>query len=238
MPGQNSAQSPMQSHPGYPQQAGFPGQQLSQPGLPPQPGMPPQPAQFQQMPGRPGQQPGMYPQQGQQFPGQQPQQFPGQQPSYPQQPGMQYPASPMQAAPQRRLDPDQMPNPIQVMAENQRTAGGPFSTLQVGQIPPLVTTNFITQDQGNSGPRYVRSSMYNVPVNTDMMKQSAVPFALVVSPFARTVEGEMSPPIVDFGEVGPIRCVRCKAYMSPHMQFTDAGRRFQCLLCKATTEGN
>lgn len=243
MPGQqNMAQSPMQSHPGYPQQAGFPGQpqQLSQPGLPPQPGMgmPSQPGQFPQMQARPGQQPGMYPQQGQQFPGQQPQQFPGQQPSYPQQPGMQYPASPMQAAPQRRLDPDQMPNPIQVMAENQRTAGGPFSTLQVGQIPPLVSTNFVTQDQGNSGPRYVRSSMYNVPVNTDMMKQSAVPFALVVSPFARIVEGEMSPPIVDFGEVGPIRCVRCKAYMSPHMQFTDAGRRFQCLLCKATTEGN
>lgn len=144
----------------------------------------------------------------------------------------------MAAAPQRRLDPDQMPNPIQVMAENQRTAGGPFSTLQVGQIPPLVTTDFITQDQGNSGPRYVRSTMYNVPSTTDMMKQSAVPFALVVSPFARSAEGEMAPPIVDFGEIGPIRCIRCKAYMSPHMQFTDAGRRFQCLLCKATTEGN
>lgn len=152
--------------------------------------------------------------------------------------GGQYPTSPMQAAPQRRLDPDQMPNPIQVMAENQRTAGGPFSTLQVGQIPPLVTTDFVTQDQGNSGPRYVRSTMYNVPANTDMMKQSAVPFALVISPFARSVEGEMAPPIVDFGDIGPIRCVRCKAYMSPHMQFTDAGRRFQCLLCKATTEGN
>jgi protein transport protein SEC24 len=143
----------------------------------------------------------------------------------------------MQAAPQRRLDPDQMPNPIQVMSENQRNVGGVFSTLQVGQVPPLVTTDFVTQDQGNSGPRYIRSTMYNVPANTDMMKQSAVPFALVISPFARTVEGEMSPPIVDFGEIGPIRCVRCKAYMSPHMQFIDAGRRFQCLLCKATTEG-
>lgn len=148
-----------------------------------------------------------------------------------------YQASPIQAAPQRRLDPDQMPNPIQVMMENQRTAGGPFSTMQVGQVPPLVTTEFVTQDQGNSGPRYVRSTMYNVPATTDMMKQSAVPFALVISPFARALEGEMAPPVVDFGDIGPIRCVRCKAYMSPNMQFTDAGRRFQCLLCKATTEG-
>jgi protein transport protein SEC24 len=147
--------------------------------------------------------------------------------------------SPMQnaAAPQKRLDPDQMPNPIQVMSENQKTCGGVFSTLQIGQVPPLVSTKFTVQDQGNSSPRYLRSTMYNIPTNTDIMKQCAIPFALVISPFARIMDQEMSPPIVDFGEIGPIRCVRCKAYMSPHMQFIDAGRRFQCLLCKATTEG-
>lgn len=124
------------------------------------------------------------------------------------------------------------------MSENQRAAGGVFTTNQVGLVPPLVTTKFITQDQGNSGPRFIRSSMYSVPATTDMMKTSAVPFAIVLSPFARVLEQELQPPIVDFGEIGPIRCIRCKAYMSPHMQFIDAGRRFQCLLCKATTEGN
>jgi protein transport protein SEC24 len=241
-----------------------PGMMPQQPGMmPQQPGMmPQQPGMMPQQPGMMAQggmrppQPGMAPQGGMMPPSStmpphpqqlQNQQYLNQQPGYPQspmgqfpqQPGMgsQYPASPMQAAPQRRLDPDQMPNPIQVMAENQRTSGGLFSTALVGQVPPLVTTNFVTQDQGNSGPRYVRSTMYNVPANTDMMKQSAVPFALVVSPMAREVEGEMIPPIVDFGEVGPIRCIRCKAYMSPYMQFIDAGRRFQCLLCKASTEG-
>lgn len=80
--------------------------------------------------------------------------------------------------------------------------------------------------------------MYNVPATADMMKQTAVPFALIISPFAKTLEGEIVPPIVNFGEIGPIRCIRCKGYMSPNMQFIDAGRRFQCLLCKATTEGN
>jgi protein transport protein SEC24 len=104
-------------------------------------------------------------------------------------------------------------------------------------VPPLVTTKFVTQDQGNTGPRFLRSSMYSVPATTDMMKQSAVPFALVLSPMARMLEGEMQPPIVDMGEVGPVRCIRCKAYMSPNMQFIDAGRRFLCPLCKATTEG-
>lgn len=54
---------------------------------------------------------------------------------------------------------------------------------------------------------------------------------------ARLEEGEYEPPVVDMGEMGPVRCNRCKAYMSPFMQFIDAGRRFQCMFCKATTEG-
>lgn len=55
---------------------------------------------------------------------------------------------------------------------------------------------------------------------------------------ARVEEGEYEPPIIDMGEIGPVRCARCKAYMCPFMQFTDAGRRFQCMFCKVTTDGN
>lgn len=139
--------------------------------------------------------------------------------------------------PQRRLDPDQMPNPIQVMKENQAAITGPFVTNEIGAAPPAVTSKFVTHDQGQSGPRFIRSSMYNVPATPDMMKQVSVPFSLILSPFAKPAEGEMVPPIVDFGELGPIRCIRCKAYMCPNMQFVDAGRRFRCALCKATTDG-
>lgn len=82
-----------------------------------------------------------------------------------------------------------------------------------------------------------RSSLYCIPASADLLKTTALPLTLVVSPYARAVEGEYEPPIVDFGELGPIRCNRCKAYMSPNMQFVDAGRRFQCLMCKVSTEG-
>lgn len=129
-----------------------------------------------------------------------------------------------------------MPNPIQVIQQNQEAFPGPFVTGQPGLVPPLVTTKYVTQDQGNSGPRFIRSTLYSVPTTAEVMKQVAVPLALVISPMARTLPGEIEPPIVDFGETGPIRCNRCKAYMSPHMQFIDGGRRFQCLLCKQTTE--
>jgi protein transport protein SEC24 len=67
--------------------------------------------------------------------------------------------------------------------------------------------------------------------------QTAIPFGLVISPMADVGPDELPPPIVDFGEMGPVRCIRCKAYMSPFMQFVDGGRRFHCLLCKATSEG-
>lgn len=259
-------QQPQVQRPGsYPPMPGhqLPGQQPPLPGQQ-QPGQQP-PIAGQQMPPLPGQQP-QYPGQQLQYPGQQPypaynsqhpQQpgFPSQQPgfnqppgpgNYPPRPGAgpysqmpgpgQYPQGQFPAQQQRRLDPDQMPNPIQVMDDNQKSSGGVFVTNAPGLVPPLVTTKFVTQDQGHSGPRFIRSTMYSVPVNSDMMKQSAVPFSLIISPLAETVEGEYPPPLVDFGELGPIRCVRCKAYMSPFMQFIDAGRRFQCPMCKATTE--
>jgi len=73
--------------------------------------------------------------------------------------------------------------------------------------------------------------------NYFILFQTAVPFGIVVSPLARTLDEEYSPPIVNMGEIGPVRCNRCKAYMCPYMQFIDGGRRFHCLFCKATTEG-
>ena len=45
------------------------------------------------------------------------------------------------------------------------------------------------------------------------------------------------PPVVNLGELGPVRCKRCKAYMNPNMMFIDGGRRFQCVFCGAATDG-
>ncbi|XP_067613534.1 protein transport protein Sec24D-like isoform X2 [Eurosta solidaginis] len=47
---------------------------------------------------------------------------------------------------QRRLDPDQMPNPISVIIENQISAGAAFITNEQGLLPPLVTTKYVIQD--------------------------------------------------------------------------------------------
>merc|ERR1711971_838464 len=252
---------PPQSGMGMPPQPGMgmppqPGMGMPpQPGMgPPQPGMPPSSSQASGMPPQPGMgppRPGMGPGMGQGMPpqpgmgqGMPPQ--PGMGPGMPPQPGMgpgmgqgMGPGYMNNGGQQARkgLDPDSMPNPIQVMADDRANhPTGQFVTNERGKVPPLVTTPFTTVDQGNSGPGLMRATMYSVPDSPDMKKQTSVPLGLVMSPLAEPKPGEYPVPVVNLGDMGPVRCLRCKAYISPYMVFTDGGKRLQCIFCKATTE--
>ena len=66
-----------------------------------------------------------------------------------------------------------------------------------------------------------------------MLKESAVPLSLVVTPFARLEEGESAPPVV---EEGPVRCNRCAAYICLFMKFFESGWKFTCPFCQSDTE--
>uniref|UniRef100_A0A674HNE7 SEC24 homolog C, COPII coat complex component n=1 Tax=Taeniopygia guttata TaxID=59729 RepID=A0A674HNE7_TAEGU len=126
---------------------------------------------------------------------------------------------------------------IQVIEDDRNNRGSePFVTGVRGQVPPLVTTNFLVKDQGNASPRYIRCTSYNIPCTSDMAKQSQVPLAAVIKPLAALPPEETVPYLVDHGESGPVRCNRCKAYMCPFMQFIEGGRRFQCCFCSCVTE--
>ncbi|ELR52231.1 Protein transport protein Sec24C [Bos mutus] len=144
---------------------------------------------------------------------------------------------PPQPLPPKRLDPDAIPSPIQVIEDDRNNRGSePFVTGVRGQVPPLVTTNFLVKDQGNASPRYIRCTSYNIPCTSDMAKQAQVPLAAVIKPLARLPPEEASPYVVDHGESGPLRCNRCKAYMCPFMQFVEGGRRFQCCFCSCIND--
>ncbi|XP_013156715.1 protein transport protein Sec24C isoform X5 [Falco biarmicus] len=144
---------------------------------------------------------------------------------------------PPQQKPRHRIDPDAIPSPIQVIEDDRSNRGSePFVTGVRGQVPPLVTTNFLVKDQGNASPRYIRCTSYNIPCTSDMAKQSQVPLAAVIKPLATLPPEETLPYLVDHGESGPVRCNRCKAYMCPFMQFIEGGRRFQCCFCSCVTE--
>ncbi|NWW73222.1 SC24C protein, partial [Climacteris rufus] len=186
---------------------------------PPPPTHPPQPGYQMQQNGAFGQVRGPQPNYGGTYPGT---------PNY---------GSPPGPPPPKRLDPDSIPSPIQVIEDDRNNRGSePFVTGVRGQVPPLVTTNFLVKDQGNASPRYIRCTSYNIPCTSDMAKQSQVPLAAVIKPLATLPPEETLPYLVDHGESGPVRCNRCKAYMCPFMQFIEGGRRFQCCFCSCVTE--
>lgn len=60
---------------------------------------------------------------------------------------------------------------MQVMEDDMKTRSGVFYTNVKGLVPPLVTTDFVVQDQGNASPRFIRSTMYTVPTTSDIIKQ-------------------------------------------------------------------
>ncbi|XP_031561696.1 protein transport protein Sec24C-like isoform X2 [Actinia tenebrosa] len=234
---QQPARPPMPSYPPMP--TGGPGQ----PG-PPQSGLtmnPPSsmagPPMMPGMGGQPGMPPTSYPVSQSGHHG-----YPSSGPSHPGQrphmagPGMSGPmGQPMQQ--QKRIDPDQMPSPIQVMKDDQEThKDGPFLTNTRGRIPPLVSSKFVVKDDGNCSPRFMRSTMYNVPCNKDLLQASDIPFAVVITPFAEIPINEGYLPVINHGVNGPVRCNRCKAYINPFVQFIDGGRRFVCNICSYSTE--
>uniref|UniRef100_A0A673AJU0 SEC24 homolog D, COPII coat complex component n=1 Tax=Sphaeramia orbicularis TaxID=375764 RepID=A0A673AJU0_9TELE len=150
-----------------------------------------------------------------------------------------FPSGPgaMAGPPQKKLDPDSIPSITQVIEDDKVKQGGQVFTTNIrGQVPPLVTTDFTVQDQGNASPRFIRCTTYSLPCTADLAKQCQVPLAAIIKPFANLPKNETSLYVVNHGETGPIRCNRCKAYMCPFMQFIDGGRRYQCGFCNCVNE--
>ncbi|VDP09444.1 unnamed protein product [Soboliphyme baturini] len=168
----------------------------------------------------------------------------------PMQPGPGGPMAPSAAPASRRLDPNLMPSAVRIFScdrsimlatkvieDDRRARSGNFPTgFPTAELPPLATTDYFAEDNGNCNPKFMRATLYNVPINSDLVKQTALPMGICVCPTARLSDQENPLPIVNFGDLGPVRCHRCKAYMCPFMEFFDGGRHFKCPICTASTE--
>ena len=169
---------------------------------------------------------------------QHPQQHPQQQPH------------PQQAQQPRQLDPDSIPSVVQVLEEdrNKWATELKYDSSIPCAMPPLHSTikdllgqRLQTNDYGSARSQYMRSSLYNIPINEDLLKITGIPFNVIIQPFDQ-LELEMDPNSgrpaisVPVTESEIVRCNRCKAYMSPFMRFTDGGKRFQCAMCHQISE--
>eukprot|EP00049_Salpingoeca_infusionum_P009599 m.162776 g.162776 ORF g.162776 m.162776 type:complete len:824 (+) comp14378_c0_seq10:2-2473(+) len=171
-----------------------------------------------------------------------PQQQPGQVAPQFAQPGAPMSSQPMpgqQPQPRRKkagINPESVPSPVAVMAEDEaRHQATQYITLQQ-DVPPLSCTNCVIVDEGNASPNVVRPTMGAVPITKELLKLSKIPMCLVISPLAEPNTPAQPVPVVDHGPDGPIRCRRCKAYMSCAAQFTDGGRRWTCPFCQTPND--
>lgn len=73
-----------------------------------------------------------------------------------------------QQLPPKCLDPDAIPSPTEVTEDDRNNWGSEPSVW--GQVPPLVTTNLLVNDQGNTSPRYIRCTAYTTPRPSDVGK--------------------------------------------------------------------
>ncbi|KAL7423034.1 COPII coat Sec23p-Sfb3p heterodimer component [Cryptotrichosporon argae] len=147
--------------------------------------------------------------------------------------------------PRVRIDPAAMPNPIEAQELDQNLYDAEdFASCDTKGLIPLAVTDYRGLDQGNSLPRHVRATLPVIPSTSQLLDTTALPFGLVVQPFAQGRYDEAPTPLVSnwvTGESafdapretddGPPRCEKCRAYVNPWVRWVDGGRRWTCNLC-------
>ncbi|KAI8360900.1 Sec23/Sec24 trunk domain-containing protein [Choanephora cucurbitarum] len=128
-----------------------------------------------------------------------------------------------------RIDPNQIPSPVQVQLKDEAVYANPeyyYGTCNIEQPLPLASTSFRALDQGNSDPRFIRSTLQAVPQDHEMIRDTGLSLGLVIQPLASQ---PAETPVVPVSSL--IRCTRCKGYINPWCRFTSGGQRFVCNLC-------
>ncbi|KAI0458263.1 hypothetical protein F5B21DRAFT_21363 [Xylaria acuta] len=129
------------------------------------------------------------------------------------------------------VSPDEIPSvPVSRDIPQQYYLSNVYPTFE-RHVPPPATISFVAYDQGNSSPKFTRLTMNNIPANAESLNSTSLPLGLVLQPLAPLQAGELEIPVLDFGDQGPPRCRRCRAYINPFMMFRSGGSKFVCNLC-------
>ncbi|KAK0384564.1 hypothetical protein NLU13_8650 [Sarocladium strictum] len=130
-----------------------------------------------------------------------------------------------------QVSPDDMPSvPTSRDAFQQHYFKNIYPTFE-RHVPPPAAVSFVAFDQGNASPKFARLTLNNIPATSDGLQATGLPLGLLLQPLAAQQAGEAEIPVLDFGEPGPPRCRRCRAYINPFMMFRNGGNKFVCNLC-------
>ena len=137
---------------------------------------------------------------------------------------------------QGKVDPEQIPSIPRSRDEPAKYYLDHVYPTMEQHLPPPGAIPFVAYDQGNSSPKYARLTLNNIPSSSEALKSTALPLGLVLQPLAPLQAGETPIPVLDFGEIGPPRCRRCRAYINPFMTFRSGGNKFVCNMCTFANE--
>ncbi|KAL9131374.1 MAG: hypothetical protein Q9217_000701, partial [Psora testacea] len=132
---------------------------------------------------------------------------------------------------QGKVDPEQIPSiPRARDGAAQYYLDHVYPTMEQ-HLPPPGGIPFVALDQGNSSPKFARLTLNNIPTSSDVLASTGLPLGLVLQPLAPLQAGEQEIPVLDFGDLGPPRCRRCRAYINPFMVFRSGGNKLVCNMC-------
>ncbi|KAI9722846.1 MAG: COPII coat Sec23p-Sfb3p heterodimer component [Chrysothrix sp. TS-e1954] len=143
--------------------------------------------------------------------------------------------TPLNGAPissaQGKVDPEQVPSvSLARDAAAQYYLDHVYPTME-HHLPPPSSVPFVAVDQGNASPKIARLTLNHIPSTAEALNSTALPLGLIIQPLAPRQDGELEIPVIDFGETGPPRCRRCRAYINPFMVFRAGGNKFICNMC-------
>ncbi|SOV11183.1 protein transport protein Sec24B [Plasmodium sp. gorilla clade G2] len=103
--------------------------------------------------------------------------------------------------------------------------------------PPSYYQPYISIDTGKADPRFIKSTLYQLPLFSETLELSKIPFGIIVNPFACLNEGEcvekvdMKDVINDKEEnIEILRCPKCYSYLHATI-LEDISKSVHCVFC-------
>ena len=130
-----------------------------------------------------------------------------------------------------------LPRPALTRAPPTTYVTGMLDPSGVPVAPPPPGQPFVALDNGFASPRHLRLTTRVLPATSSVLGDVQLPLAALVTPFADPEPGEAPIPLSNWtSDAGPVRCARCRGYLSCFATLSQDMSRWECPLCASSND--